>query len=240
MQYENRIEFKVSGRRALFSDPLTRMGGEKYSYPIPTYQALKGVLESLYWKPTLIWRIDALRVLRPIATETCGMRPVEYGGGNTLAIYTYLKDVEYQVQAHFEWNLQRPELAQDRNEHKHYWIARRMVERGGRRDVFLGARECQAYVEPCVFGEGEGYYDASGEIGFGLMLHGLDYPDETDVNELRVRLWQPRMENGYIRFPAPADCPAIRTLKAQTAMTFLPGQNFMDCDDLYAEAGDRP
>lgn len=58
------------------------------------------------------------------------MRPVKYNGGNDLAYYTYLSDVEYQVRAHFEWNENRKDLADDRNENKHYDIARRMVERG--------------------------------------------------------------------------------------------------------------
>ena len=48
-----------------------------------------------------------------------------------------------------------------------------MIERGGRRDVFLGTRECQAYVEPVKFGSGEGAYDNLGELSFGLMVHGL-------------------------------------------------------------------
>ena len=30
--------------------------------------------------------------------------------------YTYLCDVEYEVRAHFEWNLNRPDLEVDRNE----------------------------------------------------------------------------------------------------------------------------
>lgn len=40
---ENRVEFKVYGKYALFTDPLTKIGGEKCSYQIPTYQALKGI-----------------------------------------------------------------------------------------------------------------------------------------------------------------------------------------------------
>ena len=39
MQYQNSVTFKVWGRYALFTDPLTRIGGEKYSYQIPTYEA---------------------------------------------------------------------------------------------------------------------------------------------------------------------------------------------------------
>ena len=39
MKIRNSIEYCVSGRYALFSDPINRMGGEKLSYPVPTYQA---------------------------------------------------------------------------------------------------------------------------------------------------------------------------------------------------------
>ncbi|MFP3442011.1 type I-C CRISPR-associated protein Cas5c, partial [Pantoea sp. SIMBA_133] len=84
---------------------------------------------------------------------------IEYGGGNTLANYTYLKDVRYQVRAHFEFNKHRPDLAHDWNEGKHFNIMKRSLKAGGRRDIFLGTRECQGYVEPCEFGSGEGFYD---------------------------------------------------------------------------------
>lgn len=76
----NQIEFEVSGNYALFTDPLTKLGGEKLSYQIPTYQALKGIVESIYWKPTLIWIIDEVRIMNPIQTESKGMRPIEYSG----------------------------------------------------------------------------------------------------------------------------------------------------------------
>lgn len=174
MQYPNTITLLVSGRYALFSDPITRVGGEKCSYPVPTYQALKGILESIYWKPTFIWVPTDVRILNRIETQSKGIRPINYSNGkNDLSIYTYLSDVAYQVRAHFEWNEHRPDLAQDRNENKHYAIAKRMLERGGRRDIFLGTRECQGYVEPCTFGEGPGAYDNTPSVPLGLMLHGL-------------------------------------------------------------------
>src|SRR5258708_7653759 len=109
----NSIEFKLTGRYALFTDPLTRIGGEKCSYHVPTYEALKGVVKSIYWKPSLIWIIDEVRVMRRIRTQTKGTKPMEFGGGNTLAIYTFLADVEYQVRAHFEWNKHRAALSAD-------------------------------------------------------------------------------------------------------------------------------
>lgn len=226
MQKQNSVEFQVHGRYALFSDPITRVGGEKFTYQIPTYQALKGILESVYWKPTFIWIIDDMRVMRPIRTESKGMRPIDYTGGNSLALYTYLKDVAYQVRAHFEWNEQRLNLAHDRNENKHFFIATRMIERGGRRDIFLGTRECQGYVEACTFGEGEGYYDGYGQLEFGMMVHGLDYPEETGMGELAVRLWQPRMVNGVVHFIRPEQCPVRRAVREMQAQQFTPGKNF--------------
>ena len=109
-KHRNTVEFCVHGKYALFSDVLTRVGGEKYSYPIPTYEALKGILQSIYFKPTLIWYIDAVRIMKPIKTIRKGIRPIKYDGGNDLSYYTYLEDVCYQVRAHFEWNMNRPEL----------------------------------------------------------------------------------------------------------------------------------
>lgn len=128
-EHPNIVEFQVTGDYALFSDPILRVGGEKCSYQVPTYEALKGILSSVYWKPTLIWYIDAVRIMNPIQTEVKGIRPIKYNGGNELAYYTYLKHCCYQVRAHFEWNDNRPELSADRNENKHHNIARRMIER---------------------------------------------------------------------------------------------------------------
>jgi CRISPR-associated protein Cas5d len=224
MQYQNSVTFKVWGRYALFTDPLTRIGGEKYSYQVPTYEALKGILSSVYWKPTIVWFIDRVRVMKPIRTQPRGAKPIKYqSGGNDLSIYTYLADVEYQVQAHFDWNYNRPDLEHDRNEHKHYCVAKRMIERGGRRDVFLGARECQGYVEPCEFGEGKGYYDNyPGEMSFGLMFHGFDYPDENKPGEFWARFSEPKMDNGVIQFIPPKECKVrkfVRPMKANPPAT---------------------
>jgi CRISPR-associated protein Cas5d len=214
---ENRVEFKVYARYALFTDPLTKIGGEKYTYQVPTYEALKGIISSVYWKPTIIWIIDAVRVMKPIKTQTRSAKPIKYGGGNDLAIYTYLSDVEYQAQAHFEWNLHREDMAEDRNENKHYFIAKRMIERGGRRDVFLGARECQGYVEPCEFGGDVGFYDNYGELSFDLMFHGFDYPDESGKDEFYSRFWRPKMIDGIIRFIRPEQCTIRKFVRPMTA-----------------------
>lgn len=216
-KYPNIVEFQVTGDYALFSDPILRIGGEKCTYQVPTYEALKGILSSVYWKPTIIWYIDAVRVMNPIQTEVKGIRPIKYHSSkNDLAYYTYLKNCRYQVRAHFEWNENRPELAGDRNENKHHEIAKKMIRKGGRRDIFLGTRECQGYVEPCVFGEGAGHYDGIPELSFGLMYHGLTYADEAYSPETAGRMtanfWYPVMREGRIFFPKPEDCPLHKPL----------------------------
>ena len=231
-KYPNIVEFQVTGDYGLFTDPIMRVGGEKCSYQIPTYEALKGILASVYWKPTLVWVIDDVRIMNQIRTEVKGIRPIKYQGGNDLSYYTYLKDCRYQVRAHFEWNDNRPELAHDRNENKHHQIALRMIQKGGRRDVFLGARECQGYVEPCVFGEGKGAYDDLDELSFGLMYHGITYADEAYSPETRqkmtARFWNPVMKNGVIHFLRPEECPYHKTLRDMEVKPFgIPQNNFI-------------
>ena len=227
MSHRNSIEFKVWARHALFTDPLTRIGGEKCSYHVPTYEALKGIAKSIYWKPTFIWIIDEVRVMKRIRTQTKGTKPLEFGGGNSLAIYTFLSDVEYQVRAHFEWNEHRPELADDQNEAKHHIVAKRMLERGGRQDIFLGTRDCQGYVEPCVFGSGDSPYDGEGELAFGLMFHGFDYPDEIGEDKLYARFSRPTMINGNIRFDRPQNCTVRKFVREMSAKKFVKERNLL-------------
>jgi CRISPR-associated protein Cas5d len=87
-----------------------------------------------------------------------------------------------------------------------------MIERGGRRDIFLGTRECQGYVKPCVFDEGEGFYDGKiSELSFGTMYHGITYPDEAysaeTAGKMTIRLWNATMyDRGIIKFVPPWEC----------------------------------
>lgn len=230
MKHSNSIEFKVYGKYALFTDPLTKTGGEKFTYQVPTYQALKGICESVYWKPTIQWIIDDVRIMKPIRMQSQGMIPMYYRSAeNRLSIYTYLKDVEYEVRAHFVWNENRKDLMGDRNENRHWAIAKRMIERGGKRDVFLGTRECQAYVEPCKFGEAKGYYDDI-DMSFGNMVHGITYPDESRVvdgkGEMSVRFWHANMHKGIIHFITPGECTIVKRIRNYKIKAFEKGVNF--------------
>ena len=99
-----------------------------------------------------------------------------------------------------------------------------MIEKGGRRDVFLGTRECQGYVEPCRFGEGKGAYDEVAELGFGLMYHGITYADEAWSDGTRdcmtANFWYPVMRRGEITFPRPEECPLHKTLRPMEVKPF--------------------
>ena len=234
----NRIEFKVWARHALFTDPLTKIGGEKCSYHVPTYEALKGITKSIYWKPTLIWVIDEVRVMKRKCTQTKGTKPLEFSGGNLLAIYTFLADVEYQVRAHFEWNTHRPDLEGDQIDGKHHTIAKRMLDRGGRQDIFLGTRDCQGYVEACEFGSGAGAHDDAGQLAFGVMFHGFDYPDETGNGQLHARFWKPTMVNGRILFDRPeSDSMMRKFVRPMNVKQFGLGKNLLSVTEEVAQIG---
>lgn len=239
--YRNTVDFLVTGEYALFSEPITRVSGEKTTLHIPTYEALKGIISSVYWKPTFVWYIDEVRIMNPIQTQTKGIKTLKNGKKYDLSYYTYLTQVAYQVRAHFEWNLNREELVKDRNENKHHNIAKRMIERGGRRDIYLGTRECQGYVEPCVFGEGNGFYDEMpGEISYGVQYHGITYADEATLDEdkgyMTVRFWKPVMKKGVVKFIRPEECQIKRHIHKMDIKPFgIQHSNFESVDVLEKE-----
>ncbi|ERL66329.1 hypothetical protein L248_0008 [Schleiferilactobacillus shenzhenensis LY-73] len=196
-----------------------------------------GVASSIYWKPTFIWRIDKVRVMNQIRVESKAIRPLDKNFAldkNSLAYYTYLADVRYQVQCHIEWNMQRSDLASDRNMKKHVAIFKRALKAGGRRDVYLGTRECQGYVKPVRFDEGEGAYDNDDRL-FGVMVHGFNYPEETGDPMLSVRLWAPKMHHGIIAFPRPDECTIIQPIRKIAEQNWQHPDTMQSVDDLYAE-----
>jgi CRISPR-associated protein Cas5d len=138
---------------------------------------------------------------------------------------TGIPGVDYQVRAHFEWNEHRPELEKDRVEGKHFAITKRMLERGGRQDIFLGTRDCQGYVEPCRFGDGPSAYDGEGKFDYGLTFHSFGYPDETGTNELYTNFWRPTLDDGHIRFLRPEQCPVKKLIRSMSSKQFGLDQN---------------
>ena len=224
----NPFYYRLHGDYALFTDPVTKGGGEKYTYQVPTYQALKGITEQIYWKPTLIYYIDSVKIMKKIQTETKGIRAYLKNGKNDLNNFTYLRDVEYLVQFHFEWNDNRPELEKDRNEIKHEQMILRSMSRGGRRDIFLGTRECYGYVErirETEFKKMPAQYQGE-KISFGIMFHSFQYPDEAiktkadEKQQLRSNFTDIKMDNGQIDFIRPEECSIHHCLSNYSFKTF--------------------
>lgn len=208
MEFTNTIRFQLSGRYALFTDPLISCGGDRCSLPVPTYEALKGAARSIYSSAEFCWVIDAVRIISPIDhTEAMTLtRRSYFEKGQDIAIYTYLRNVRYKVLAHMEF----PENTPTDIRHKHYSIARRMLRKGGRREVFLGLKSCPAEVMPCRFHDEEGCYDDISE-DLGLMYHSITYKDGEAHS---VQLFHCRMERGIITFPRPEECPVSRRIKS--------------------------
>lgn len=229
---------RIFGDYALFTDPMTKGGGEKFTYQVPTYQALKGIVEACYWKPTLYYIIDSVKVIKKIRTETKGILSPMKDGGKDLNYYTYLRDVEYLVKYHFEWNENREELEYDRNEKKHEQILLRSMQRGGRRDVFLGTRECIGYIERIRqkdFHEVKSIYEGE-NISFGIMFHSFIYPDEAyndgTTNVLTANFSPITMKDGVIEFVEPRDCE-IRHIIGDYSIKNFNRQNFTSADELF-------
>lgn len=212
--YDNILEFQIYGESALFSNPLTMTSEEQTSYLVPTYSALQGISEGIYWKPTIEWAPLEVRIMNRIRLEPRSKKlPKYFRDESDLAYHSYLRDVCYQVKVAMQWS-KNDNFIKDHNPCKHMESARRWLKRGGKLPIFLGKSECVAYVEPCTFGEGKGYYDGI-DLSFGLMLHGQTYPNQGKTGELVTRLFNCEMQDGVIHFPKPEECPIQRLVRKE-------------------------
>lgn len=230
---KNTIEFEVFGNIGLFTDPISRLGEEKVTLSLPTYSALKGIADNIYLKPTIKWVIDAVRIMNPIRMVSKGVKPLKSDLVSSPSNYTYLHKPRYQVRMHFEWEMNRPHLAEDRIAGKHFDIAKRSLKKGGRLPIFIGTSECFGFVEPCVFGEGKGYYDSVEELAFGLMLHGVTYPTSEEDKMLTAQFYNPVMKNGIIQFPRPEECAISTNIREIKPKIFKLGENLLGVEEEY-------
>jgi CRISPR-associated protein Cas5d len=116
------IKLKVWGDYACFTRP--EMKVERVSYDVITPSAARGILEAIYWKPAISWKIDKIHVLNPIRFDNIrrNERPGKISAANVkkafkgedVALYQdstedtvqraslVLRDVCYVIEAHFE------------------------------------------------------------------------------------------------------------------------------------------
>lgn len=206
------FKLKVWGSYACFTRP--EMKVERVSYDVITPSAARGILEAIYWKPSIIWKIDKIHVLNEIKFENLrrnevgnkiSKRSIEKSMKNGTPIFQVanedrqqrasliLKDVAYIIEAHFEMTDKEGE--RDSKE-KHYCIAKKRMEKGQcYHRPYLGCREFPAQFELIENEIPKGFYSDK-TMDLGWMLYDIDFKDN-----MRAIFYRAKMENGIINVP---------------------------------------
>lgn len=167
------IRLYVKGDHALFTRP--EMKAERVSYDVITPSASRGLLEAIYWKPQIRWRITRLHVLNKI--QFTNIRRNEIGaiaakpstaamaGESVSPVGLYvdeerqqraalvLKDVAYVIEARFDILDRRfdrggPELSEHECAGKHLAMFTRRAAAGQAfQQPYFGCREFPAAFE---------------------------------------------------------------------------------------------
>lgn len=204
------INVLISGDRACFTRP--EMKTERVSYDVITPSAARGILEAVYWKPAIAWKIDSIQVVNEIRFDTFRRNELasKLSYQNAKAAYSknvpvyvdvmadrqqratmYLKDVAYIVTAHFEMTARAGES--DTPE-KHYNIALRRLRKGQCfNQPYLGCREFPATVSLVEDGSVESYYQDIDRFDLGFMLYDIDFK-----NSMEPMFYRAVMKNGVI------------------------------------------
>jgi len=192
---------------------------ERVSYDVITPSAARGILEAVYWKPSIKWVIDKIHVLNPIRFTNIRRNEVasKIPFGNVkqsmndlcspLELYIeedrqqraamVLEDVNYIIEAHFNLtDLAGSEEPSDASPEKHYEIMKRRIKKGQCfHQPYLGNREFPAFfewIEKDLFPPSK----ISGETDLGFMLHDIDF-----TNNMESRFFRAVMKNGIITVP---------------------------------------
>jgi len=206
------IKLRLWGERACFTRP--EMKVERVSYDVPTPSAIRGILEAIYWKPSIRWQIDKIHVIKPIKFEN--IRRNELGSKLPVSnikkamkntnvkvqniiekdrqqrASLILKNVEYIIEAHFEFISD-----EDKNEGKHLDMFKRRASKGQCfHQPCFGCREFPANFE--LFENNIPISELQGEKDLGFMLYDMDYSDKKNIQPM---FFKPNMINGIIKVP---------------------------------------
>ncbi len=213
------IKMEVWGDFACFSRP--EMKVERVSYDVPTPSAARGIIESVYYHPGLVWRIDRIYVLNPICFTNLrrnevkskapagAIRSAMTGGGRSLYLATsqdivqrasmLLRDVHYVIEAHFDMT---DRAAPEDNAGKFQDIIKRRLKRGTcYSQPYFGCRECTAHFRLWEGGDIPAIQETR---DLGWMLYDMDYTDPTDIQPMFFRA---QMVDGVIDL---RDCEVVR------------------------------
>lgn len=212
------LKFRCSGDLAIFTRP--ELKAERFSYPVPTPSSLRGIAESVLWKPAICWRIHRIHVLKPInftsfrrnEVNTKAVAPaakvIADGGAapvlfadmdraqrNTVA----LVKVDYLVEARFHLT---SKAGEGETVAKFAAMFDRRLEKGQVfQQPYFGCRECAADVRPPDGGEQVIQEDQD----FGLMLWDIDFRFTKKGADHRPIFYWAKMKQGVIDVPASAE-----------------------------------
>jgi len=215
------VRLEVWGDFACFTRPELKV--ERFSYPVITPSAARGVLEALFWHNGLKWVIDRLYVLSKIQyanirrnelkAKISASKVVNFAGKGQGELYlsareniqqrasTVLKAPHYVIEAHFEMTGQA-------NPSDNPGKFREMFTRRARKGQcwhmpYFGCREFPAQFRL--------YEDEAIETAYpgetkdlGLMLYDIDY---SDPESLQPMFFQAQMVDGVLDL---RDCEVYR------------------------------
>lgn len=214
------VKVEVWGDYALFTRP--EMKVERVSYDVITPSAARGIIESIYWRPTIRWVIDKIHVCNPIEFTNVrrnevkskilasNVRSVMGGVHKELYINTsadiqqraslLLKNVRYVLEVHFELT---EKAGESDTVEKHYNIILRRLRKGQCfQPPCFGCREFPANFR--LYEEDQVQTAYSGTKDLGFMLYDMDYSDSDDIKPMFFRAV---MVDGTIDL---ADCEVVR------------------------------
>lgn len=174
------LKIKITGKYAIFNRPEIRK--DKCSYDMITPYAAKGILESVYGHPGMVWVIDRIHVLNPIKT---GLYTKE-----TAYQMVVLKDVSYVMEVHFSTT---DKAGPEDNPAKFQTMAAKRIERQEYyHDIFLGDKRFPAELE-LLNGNIKTAY--SGTQNLGYMIYDYDF---TDPEHKRPVFFRAKLKDGIL------------------------------------------
>jgi CRISPR-associated protein Cas5d len=214
------LALRVRGPLGCFTRP--ELKAERFSYPVITPSAARGVLEAVLWKPAIRWRIERIKVLARISftsfrrnevgsVAAAPTRATITAGGphedfyiedrrqqrNTVA----LRDVDYVIEARIEMT---DRAGAEDNKAKFVDMFRRRVEKAQHfHQPYLGCREFVGEVLP-VDMHTPAPIDETRDLG--LILWDIDFGTDTRGKPRnRPRFFAARLINGVLEVPVDPD-----------------------------------
>ncbi len=213
------IKIRVWGEYACFTRP--EMKVERVSYDVITPSAARGILESIYWKPSIVWRIDRIHVLKPIRFTNVRRNELEKKisvqnvksamKDSKVRLETFiederqqragliLKNVDYVIEAHFEMTDKAGTIDEsDSNPQKHYEIFVRRASKGQCfHQPYLGTREFSANFELITDKMPiSNLPEDQKNKDLGWMLYDIDFK-----NNMQARFFRAKMKDGVVEIP---------------------------------------